>query len=105
MRLLVLGINYAPEKTAVAPFTTGLCEHLSAEGHEVSVITAFPYYPEWKTWEGYRGHWFQDERINNVAIRRVWHYGANRASKLVQRLADDRTFPLTGLRAGRYAGE
>jgi len=105
MRLLVLGVNYAPEKTAVAPFTTSLCEHLSAEGHEVSVITAFPYYPEWKTWEGYRGHWFQDERINNVAIRRVWHYVPNRASKLMQRLAHDISFTLSAFAAGLFAGE
>jgi len=105
MRLLVLGINYAPEKTAVAPFTTGLCEHLSSEGHEVSVITAFPYYPEWKTWEGYRGHWFQDERINDVAIRRVWHYVPNRASKLLQRLTHDISFTLSAFAAGLFAGE
>src|SRR5260370_2438437 len=100
MRLLVLGVNYAPEKTAVAPFTTSLCEHLSAEGHEVSVITAFPYYPEWKTWEGYRRHWFQDERINNVAIRRVSHFLPNRASKLMQRLAHYTSFTLTASSSG-----
>src|SRR5260370_13872285 len=103
MRLLVLGINYAPEKTAVAPFTTGLCEHLSAEGHEVSVITAFPYYPEWKTWEGYRGHWFQDERINNVAIRRVLHYLPNPATKFMQILAQDISFTLTAFATGLFA--
>jgi colanic acid biosynthesis glycosyl transferase WcaI len=103
MNILVLGINYAPEKTAVAPFTTGLCEHLSSEGHEVCVITAFPYYPEWKTWEGYRGHWFQDERINNVAIRRVWHFVPNRASKLMQRLAHDFTFTVSAFAAGLFA--
>jgi colanic acid biosynthesis glycosyl transferase WcaI len=105
MRILVIGINYAPEKTAVAPFTTGLCEHLSAEGHEVSVITAFPYYPEWKVWEGYRGHWFQDERVNNVAIRRVWHFVPNHASKLIQRLAHDLTFTLSAFVAGLFAGK
>jgi colanic acid biosynthesis glycosyl transferase WcaI len=105
MRILVLGINYAPEKTAVAPFTTGLCEHLSAHGHEVSVITAFPYYPEWKTWEGYRGHWFQDERLNHVAIRRVWHFVPDRASKLLQRLAHDLSFTLSAFAAGLFARE
>lgn len=105
MRLLVLGINYAPEKTAVAPFTTGLCEHLSAEGNEVAVITAFPYYPEWKTWEDYRGHWFLDESINNVDIRWVWHFVPNRASKLMQRLAHDISFTLSAFAAGLFARE
>lgn len=45
MCILVLGINYTPERTSVAPFTTGLCEHLAAQGH-VTLVTAFPYYPE-----------------------------------------------------------
>ena len=39
MRILVLGINYVPEKISVAPFTTGLCEHLAALGHRVSIVT------------------------------------------------------------------
>ena len=43
MRILVIGINYAPERTSVAPFTTGLCEHLASHGDEVTVVTAFPY--------------------------------------------------------------
>src|SRR6266849_4215991 len=30
MRILVIGINYAPARTSVAPFTTGLCEHLAS---------------------------------------------------------------------------
>jgi len=46
VRVLVLGTNYFPEKTAVAPFASGLCEHLAAKGHEVTMVTAFPYYPE-----------------------------------------------------------
>lgn len=33
VRILVLGINNAPERTSVAPFTTGPCEHLAAQGN------------------------------------------------------------------------
>ena len=55
MRILILGINYFPERTSVSPFTTGLSEHLASQGHVVQVVTAFPYYPEWRIWEEYRG--------------------------------------------------
>lgn len=104
MRLLVLGINYAPERTSVAPFTTGLCEHLAAKGHEVTVVTAFPYYPEWKVWEAYRGHVFKEEFIHGVRVLRVWHYVPGRASRLVERLAHDFSFSLNAFLAGLGTG-
>ncbi len=105
MRMLVLGTNYVPEKTAVAPFATGLCEHLAASGHEVKVITAFPYYPEWKIWEPYRGKLYLDEEINGVSLRRVWHYVPARGSTLRQRMIHDLSFTISAFFAGLFADE
>jgi colanic acid biosynthesis glycosyl transferase WcaI len=104
MRLLVLGINYAPERTSVAPFTTGLCEHLVARGHEVTVVTAFPYYPEWRVWDGYRGHFYRKETQNGVRVLRVWHYVPRRPSRLVERLAHDFSFSVNAFLAGLTTG-
>ncbi len=104
MRILVLGTNYAPEKTAVAPFTTGLCEHLAGEGHDVTVIMTFPYYPEWRVFEGYRGRAYQRECINKVNLRRVWHFVPRRTSNLLHRLAHDFSFTLTAFLAGLFTG-
>jgi len=105
MRVLVIGINYAPEKTSVAPFTTGLGEHLVSKGHEVAVITAFPYYPEWRVLDGYRGRAYLGERINNVSVHRVWHFVPRRASNLLQRLAHDFSFTLGALLVGLFVGK
>jgi putative colanic acid biosynthesis glycosyltransferase WcaI len=105
MRVLVIGINYAPEKTSVAPFTTGLCEYLAGKGYEVTVITAFPYYPEWRIWPDYRGRAYLREQTNNVSVRRVWHFVPRRASNLLQRLAHDFSFTLSVLLAGLFVGE
>ena len=102
MRILVLGINYAPEKTAIAPFTTGLCEHLAGEGHDVTVVTAFPYYPEWSVQEGYRGHLYKTELIERVRVRRVWHFVPSRASNLFQRFAHDLSFTFSAFLAGLF---
>lgn len=54
-RILVLGINYSPEIISTAVYTTGLAEHLAEAGHEVEVITALPYYPAWRVFDGWRG--------------------------------------------------
>ena len=58
MKLLLLCINYAPESTGIAPFTTALGEELVQRGHRVTVATTFPHYPEWQTHAAYRGKWF-----------------------------------------------
>ena len=53
MRILIHGINYAPEPTGTGKYTGEMVEWLSAKGHEVRVITAPPYYPEWAIRVGY----------------------------------------------------
>lgn len=72
MNIAVVGLNYAPEPTGIAPYTTGLAEALAADGHEVRVITAHPHYPEWRIRPGY-GQWRRSERIGGVHVRRVRH--------------------------------
>jgi len=105
MRILVLGINYAPEKTSVAPFTTGLCEHLASLGHRVTVVTAFPYYPQWKVWEGYRGSLYRREHLHGVDVRRVAHFVPYKPSNLLQRLAYDLSFTLSAFFAALFTGK
>ena len=53
LRVLILGLNYAPETTGIAPYTTGLAEGLAAKGHQVRVLTGLPHYPQWKVAPGY----------------------------------------------------
>jgi colanic acid biosynthesis glycosyl transferase WcaI len=105
MRLLVLGINYAPERTSVAPFTTGLCEHLAARGNKVTVVTAFPYYPEWRVWNGYRGSLWRKEIINAVTVHRVAHYVPWKPSRLIERLLYDISFAVNCFVAALFCGE
>src|SRR5271165_104530 len=105
MRILILAINYSPERTSVSPFTTGLSEHLVSQGHTVKVVTAFPYYPEWRIWREYRGRITQKEVRRGVEIRRVRHFIPRRASSLVQRLLHDFSFTGAALAAGLASGE
>lgn len=105
MRILILGINYYPEPTSVSPFTTGLAEHLVDEGHFVQVVTAFPYYPEWRIWKEYRGRITQKEVRHGVHIRRVLHFVPRRPSSLVHRLLHDFSFTFAAFLAGLSAGK
>lgn len=74
MKIKIVGINYFPEVTGIAPYTTGMAEGLAACGHEVSVITGLPHYPEWRIYDGYRSRRSYRETINGVTIERLRHY-------------------------------
>jgi glycosyltransferase involved in cell wall biosynthesis len=86
---LVVGINYAPEPTGIAPYTTGLAEHLAQHAQSVTVLTGMPHYPNWSLDQTYR--WVlrasEQARLPNEAgllIRRMRHYVPSRQSALTR---------------------
>ena len=62
MRILIYGLNYAPELTGIGKYTGEMAAWLAARGHEVRVVTAPPYYPAWSIREDYRGKPYRTER-------------------------------------------
>ncbi len=71
MRLVILGMNYAPELTGIAPYTTGLAEALASKGHHVSVLTSFPHYPRWTFTPEDARRWWQVEERHGVRVLRT----------------------------------
>jgi colanic acid biosynthesis glycosyl transferase WcaI len=47
----------SPELTGIGKYSGEMAEWLAAQGHEVRVVTAPPYYPQWKVAEGYANAW------------------------------------------------
>lgn len=60
-RILVLGINFSPEPTGIGKYTGEMVDWLAGQGHQVTVITAFPYYPYWKIQQPYKGRFYKKE--------------------------------------------
>ena len=54
MKILLYGINFSPELTGIGKYTGEMAGWLAAHGHEVRVVTAPPYYPEWKVGGGFK---------------------------------------------------
>ena len=96
MRLILWGINYAPEPTGIAPFNTGLAEWLAARGHEVEVVTTFPYYPAWRKRPEDGGRLYRTDRIGGVTVRRCWHYVPARVTAL-RRMLHEASYLATSL--------
>ena len=96
-RFFIVTINYAPEPSGFAPHATQIAEYLACRGHDVSVFTGFPFAPQWRRREEDRGRLFSKERDGNLTVHRVTHYIPRRPSSVVQRMAMEGSFGLTGL--------
>ena len=75
--IAIVGINYSPELTGIPVYNTGMAEYLVQKGFDVTVYTAFPYYPDWLKYDKDKGKVFTKENINNVKIRRGYLYVPN----------------------------
>jgi colanic acid biosynthesis glycosyl transferase WcaI len=80
MRIVVWGINYAPEEIGIGPCNVALCEYLAQRGSEVSMLTAFPYYPGWKKRHEDAHRLFRTEIVNGVRVLRCWLYVPKRTN-------------------------
>jgi len=68
MKILVYGLNYAPELTGIGKYTAELCSWLTSRGHIVKVIAGHPYYPDWAVAESYDNRKYQTEFRDGVEI-------------------------------------
>ena len=91
--ILITAINYAPETSGTAPYTTDLAEHWATR-HRVTIVAGVPHYPAWRIAPGYRRLW-SEERLNGVRLLRRLHYVPPRQSAL-HRAAYEATFLVNG---------
>lgn len=68
MKILVVCQYYYPEPFRVSD----ICEEMVRRGHEVTVVTGVPNYPEGITYQGYGNGQKRDERINGVKVHRCF---------------------------------
>ena len=92
VRVAILGINYAPEPTGIAPYTTRIATGLAERGHDVRVLTGFPHYPQWKRDEA-SSRFRSEEEMHGVLVRRLNH-SVPRQLSWIGRAAMEVTFGL-----------
>lgn len=68
MNVLVISQWYKPEPDGRV---SALAEGLVKKGHQVTVVTGFPNYPQGKLYDGYRIRWRQWDEINGVKVLRL----------------------------------
>jgi colanic acid biosynthesis glycosyl transferase WcaI len=80
LRILIHGINYAPEFVGIGRYTGELGAWLGSRGHAVTVLTAPPYYPEWRVPEAYRRPAWRREWLEGVEVLRAPLYAPARVT-------------------------
>ncbi|MBU9296690.1 glycosyltransferase WbuB [Burkholderia multivorans] len=96
MKILVYGINYAPELTGIGKYTAEMAETLAEQGHAVRVVCAPPYYPEWRIASGYAALRYSTEQRRGVALWRAPLWVPSRPSG-VRRIVHLASFALSSL--------
>jgi len=96
LKILLYGINYAPELVGIGKYTGEMGAWLTMQGHEVRVITAPPYYPAWRVWSKF-SKWFYSRSLESSAT--IWRcplYVPSRPNSLL-RILHLVSFALTSL--------
>jgi colanic acid biosynthesis glycosyl transferase WcaI len=98
VKILILGLNYAPEPVGIGPYTTGMAEALVRAGHNVSMVSGKPYYPHWRSDSAYARGGYRRSVENGVEITRCPIY-VPASPTGAKRLAHHASFAVTALPA------
>lgn len=101
MKILFLTDNFPPEGNAPATRTYEHATRWVNAGHEVTVITCVPNFPEGKVFEGFKNKFYDVSHLDGIKVVRVKTYiTANEG--FVKRILDYMSFMVSGFFAGLF---
>jgi colanic acid biosynthesis glycosyl transferase WcaI len=74
MKILIYGLNYAPEPIGTGKYTGEMAAWLAARGHDVDVICGLPHYPQWKLDAAHADGRAKVETCDGVKVLRAPHF-------------------------------
>src|SRR5690349_17050650 len=100
MRILILSQYFWPESVGAAIWIHQLASDLVGRGHQVSVVTAFPNYPEGKVFDRYKGRLFMQESTGGIQISRNYIHAVSREGSYFSRAASFGSFCASSIFGG-----
>ncbi|MEM7383870.1 MAG: glycosyltransferase family 4 protein [Verrucomicrobiota bacterium] len=98
-RILIIVNVFHPDRGGGGAVFSDLCFGLAEKGHEVTVFTTNPYYPEWTNKSGANPWKLTREEINGVEVFRHGIYIPKDPSKLLHRVIYEASFSLSLMRS------
>jgi len=71
LKILIYSANFAPEPVGIGKYSGEMAAWLAAQGHQVRVVAAPPYYPAWKLDQSYIWPPYRRERWQGVDVWRA----------------------------------
>jgi colanic acid biosynthesis glycosyl transferase WcaI len=99
MHVLFVSDNFPPESNAPASRLHEHARHWVRSGHQVTVLTCAPNFPEGKLYPGYENRWRQLEVLDGIRVLRVKSYMAPNEG-FVQRTLDYASFMASSVAIG-----
>lgn len=101
MHILFLTDNFPPEVNAPASRTFEHCREWVKAGHQVTVVTCVPNFPQGRVYAGYKNRLWQSETIEGIKVIRVWSYiTANEG--FVKRILDYVSYMISAILASPF---
>ncbi len=74
LRILIYSMFFKPDLIGVGKYSGEMAQWLAEQGHEIRVITAPPFYPEWRIGDGYSGGLYHRENDHGMKVFRcpIW---------------------------------
>ena len=101
MHILFITDNFPPEVNAPASRTYEHCREWVKEGHDVTVITCAPNFPQGEVYEGYKNRLYQKEEVDGIEVIRVWSYITSNDG-FIKRTLDYFSFAVSSFFAGLF---
>ena len=83
-RILLISGFFSPELTGIGKYNGEMIQWFSEQGYDCTVITTYPFYPQWKLKEPYTNHlWYKKEitkqgdafdSLGSITVYRCPHY-------------------------------
>ncbi|MBZ0297875.1 MAG: glycosyltransferase family 4 protein [Anaerolineae bacterium] len=99
MHILMVTSYFEPDSGAAAVRLSRLARLLHRRGHEVTVLTTLPHYPEGRIQEGYQGAWEVEENRSGVRVIQTWLW-ATPSARISRKFLSQITFMLTAALRG-----
>ncbi|MEO5358128.1 MAG: glycosyltransferase family 4 protein [Nitrospirae bacterium YQR-1] len=101
MKILFFSENFPPEVNAASTRVYERACYWVKWGHDVTVITCAPNFPQGKLYSGYKNKWHQVEYINGIRVVRVKTF-ISKNEGIALRTLDFLSFNITGVVAALF---
>ena len=105
MRILVLIIQFPPDVNATGLLMAQVGEGLMRRGHQVSVLTAFPHYANFRVWDEFRGKLAERSSYRGMDVLRLFIYASGSKQRMRNRLLSYLSFNTLATLAGVVSRE